>query len=163
MQTPPALCLRLNGLTGALCFTVMLITSGCSSLSPEAQESLQDFRASLPKPLRGGAIPLEEQPMPTLSGTWLDNDFPELKLRLNQSGNKLTINRDGLRYEIQVVERIDAQLEGRAIKAKFINNSPNQIRPTSGSCTGAVSKDSQAIRLTCTYAGDTFPLNFIKG
>lgn len=141
---------------------VTLFCTACSSLSPEARESLQDFRSSLPSPLRGDAVPLEDQPMPVLGGQWIDNDFPQLGLDLNQNGSKLIIDRVGVRYDIQVVERISATLTGRAIKAKFINNSPNQIRPTSGSCTGAVSKDSLAIRLTCSYSGDTFPLNFLK-
>lgn len=146
-----------------LCVTgALLLMTGCSSLSPDARESLQDIRGSLPKVFRGDAVPLEEQPLPALSGKWQDKDFSQLTLRLVQSGNGLTINRDGTRYGIQVVERIDAQLKGRAIEAKYVNNSPDQIRPTSGDCTGAVSKNSQTIRMTCSYAGKTFPLNFTR-
>jgi hypothetical protein len=142
--------------------TTAILSVSCSSLSPEMQESLEDIRGSLPGPLRGDAIPLEEQPMPTIGGLWLDQDFPQLTLKLNQAGDNLTINRDGERYGIQVVERIDVLLKGRAIEAKFVNNSPDQIRPTSGSCTGAVSKDSQSMRMSCSYAGNKFPLNFAK-
>ncbi|MBX2885764.1 MAG: hypothetical protein KTR32_37760 [Granulosicoccus sp.] len=140
----------------------VLVQSACSSLSPEARESLQDLRGALPKPLRGDAVPLEEQPLPVLGGQWEDKNFPMLSLKLAQSANKVTINREGNRYEIQVVERINATLTGRSIKAKYINNSPNQIRPTSGSCSGSVSKDSQTIRMTCNYGGETFPLIFNK-
>jgi hypothetical protein len=140
-----------------------LAISSCSSLSPEMQESFQDLRGSLPKPLRGDALPLEEQPMPTLSGTWSDKDFPMLSLKLQQSANQFTIDRQGERYGIQVVERIRGELKGRAIEARYINNDPDQIRPTGGDCSGSVTKDSETIRLTCTYGGKTFPLNFIKG
>lgn len=143
-------------------FFAMSTITGCSSLSPETQESLEDIRGSLPGFLRGDAVPLEEQPMPSIAGKWTDNDFPELTLRMKQSGDKLTINRDGKRYGIQVVEQINVLMKGRALEATFINNSPQQIRPTSGKCTGAVTKDSQTIRLTCTYQGKTFPLNFSK-
>ena len=139
-----------------------LSLSGCSSMSPEMQESLKDVRGSLPKPLRGDAIPLEEQPMPSLSGEWTDKDFPMLTLTMRQSGNKFTVDRKGERYGKQVVERIRAELNGRAIKARFVNRDPNQIRPTGGDCTGSVTKNSKIIRLTCDYGGDFFPLNFVR-
>ena len=107
-------------------------------------------------------MPIEEQPMPTLTGSWIDKDLPMLSLRVSQAGNKLTIDRKGERHGIQVVERIRAKLSGRAIKATYVNRDPNQIRPTSGKCTGAVTKNSQIIRMTCSYGGRTFPLNFEK-
>lgn len=154
--------IRHHVISGAALLTVITMLTGCSSLSPEAQESLGDIRGSLPKFMRGDAVPLEEQPMPSIAGKWVDNDFPELVLKMNQSGDTLRINRDGTRQGIVIVEQINATLKGRAIKAKFINNSPKQIRPTSGKCVGAVTKDSQTIRLTCTYKGNTFPLNFSK-
>lgn len=154
--------MMLNPVGLSLSITAMLFISGCSSFSPEVQESLQDVRGSLPKFLRGAAVPLEEQPMPTLSGQWSDKDFPTLNLSLIQSGDKLTIRRTGERYGIKVVERIRASLTGRAIEASFINEDPNQIRPTRGSCIGSVTLDSQTIRFTCSYGGRTFPLNFVK-
>ena len=135
----------------------------CSSLSPETRESLSDLRSTLPGPLRGDNVALSEQPMPTLGGTWIDKNFPELVLNLNQSGNALTIDRTGTKKNsLKVTEEISLQLSGRAANGKYINRDPNQIRVTSGQCNGAVSKDSMAIRLTCTYGGNTFPLNFVS-
>lgn len=153
---------RLYVISASIMLFAASVVSGCSALSPEARESLQDARGSLPGFLRGDAVPLEEQPMPSISGKWVDNDFPQLSLRVKQSGNALTINRDGRRYDILVKEQINAVMTGRAIDAEFINNSPDQIRPTSGKCHGAVTKDSRTIRLTCTYKGNTMPLNFSK-
>jgi hypothetical protein len=141
--------------------SVMMISS-CSSMSPEMQESWEGIRGAMPKALRGNAIPLEEYPLPSLQGSWVDDGFPELSIRFVQSGNSLTIYRDGERYEIVVRERVKATLTGRAVKAKYINDPPNDIRPTSGSCSGSVSKDSQRVSLTCQYRGEILPLNFSK-
>jgi len=137
------------------------IAGGCS---PEAKESLQDLRGTLPKALRGDAKPLEEYPVPSLSGSWADKDFPQLKLRLTQSGNKFTVNRDGDRGKVIVREQIRGTMEGRAVTATYINNDPNKIRPVKGKCSGAVSVDSTRIQLTCTGGNDfgfnSYPLNF---
>lgn len=148
-----------------LTVSVLVLTiaiASCSSLSPEAQESLSDLRSTLPGPLRGDNVPLTEQPMPTLSGNWVDKNFPELALSLKQSGSAVTINRTGTRNTLKVTEEINLQLNGRAAKGKYVNRDPNQIRATSGSCNGSVSKNSQAINLTCTYGGNTFPLSFVN-
>jgi len=141
--------------------TLPLVTVSCSSLSPEAQESLSDIRSSLPGPLRGDNVPLSEQPMPTLSGNWVDKNYPDLVLNVKQSGNAVSISRTGTRNTLKVTEAIELQLNGRAAKGKYTNRDPNQIRATSGTCHGSVSKSSQAINLTCTYSGDTFPLSFV--
>jgi len=145
----------------ATTLSVSMITS-CSSMSPEMQESWEGIRGALPKALRGDAIPLEEYPLPALNGLWVDDGFPQLKIRFVQSGNNLTIYRDGERYEIVVRERIKATLTGRAIKAKYINDPPGDIRPSSGSCSGAVSKDSQRVNFSCRYRGELLPLNFSR-
>lgn len=131
-------------------------------MSPEAQESWESLRGALPKALRGDAIPLEEYPRPSLQGSWVDDGFPMLKIRFVQSGNNLTVYRDGERYDIVVRERIKATLTGRAINAKYINDPPDDIRPTSGNCSGSVSKDSQRVKFTCTYRGELLALNFSK-
>ena len=134
---------------------------GCSS---ESKESLEDLRSVLPKPLRGDAKPLDEYPVPTLAGSWVDKDFPQLKLRLTQSGNKFTVNRDGDRGKVVVREQIRGTMRGRAVEAIYINNDPNKIRPVKGDCSGSVSKDSTRIQLVCTGGNDfssgSYPLNF---
>lgn len=141
---------------------LVILISSCSSMSPEMRESWEGIRGALPKPLRGDAIPLEEYPLPSLQGSWIDDAFPQLSIRFVQSGNNLTVYRDGERYKIVVRERIKATLTGRAIKAKYINDPPGDIRPTSGSCSGSVSKDSQHVQFTCHYRGETLPLNFSR-
>ena len=149
-------------ITSITTFGLVGMINGCSSMSPEMQESFADIRGSLPKALRGDAVPLSEYPLPSLQGKWVDDGFPELSIRFAQSGNELTIYRDGERYEIVVRERVKATLAGRAIEAKYINDPPGDIRPSSGSCNGAVSKDSQHVKLTCRYRGKLFPLNFTR-
>lgn len=158
--------MKLSGWTKTPTYTAMMLSvmmlASCSSMSPEMKESWEDVRGALPKALRGDAIPLEQYPLPSLKGSWVDDEFPELLIRFVQSGNNLTVYRDGERYGIVVRERIKATLTGRAIKAKYINDPPSDIRPSSGSCSGAVSKNAQRVNFSCRYRGRTFPLNFTK-
>ncbi|MBX2838765.1 MAG: hypothetical protein KTR35_18040 [Gammaproteobacteria bacterium] len=145
----------LSWISVLFCATVL---SSCSSMSPEMRESMRDLRGSLPGALKGDATSPQDDPLPNLSGGWVDDNHPELNVSLSQSGSKVNVGRSGTRGGVVVKEKLNLELIGRSIKAKYIDNHPNLPRPKTGQCTGSVNKASDKISMTCTYGDNTFPL-----
>ncbi len=140
----------------SLVVLTLCLLQGCSVL-PE------DIRATLPESMRGDTQALTDYPTPSLKGAWKDIDFPELTIKLTQTGNAFKYSRNGLYRGIPVKANYQGTLNGRAIKVDYLAQYPGQVRGTKGTCFGVVSKDSSSIRLTCEDTiKDTYPMNLSK-
>jgi hypothetical protein len=139
-----------------LIVTLLVMSSACSVL-PE------DIRATLPETMRGDTKALTDYPTPNLSGKWLDKDYPELIITMQQNGSSYTFTRKGLYRGIPVNETHKGEMTGRSVKATYQALYAGEVRPVNGQCFGVVGKDSSTLALTCedTKKG-TYPLNLGK-
>lgn len=137
--------------------SLLLLAGSACSVLPE------DIRASLPESMRGDVQALSDYPTPNLAGSWQDKDFPELAIRLQQTGSEFTMSRKGDYRGIPVDETYTGSLDGRAVKMNFSALDEGNVRPRKGHCFGVVSKDSSSMQLTCEgTASGTAPLNLVK-
>ena len=98
-----------------------------------------------------------------LKGNWIDSDFPELIINMQQTGSAFTFTRNGSYREIPVKASYRGQLEGRSVKITYQASYPGNIRPKAGKCFGVASKDSSELKLTCEDdTKGTFPMNLKK-
>ena len=135
----------------------MLISLSACSVLPE------DVRATLPKSMRGDTQALTDYPTPNLKGTWTDTDFPELAIKMTQTGSSFTFTRNGKYRDIPVKATYRGQLQGRSVKITYQAMYPGNIRPKEGQCFGVATKDSSALKLTCDDATKgTYPMNLKK-
>jgi hypothetical protein len=135
---------------------MLIFLSACSVL-PE------DVRATLPESMRGDTRALTDYPTPNLKGTWTDTDFPELTIKMTQSGSDFTFTRNGKYREIPVKATYKGQLQGRSVKIIYQAMYPGNIRPKEGQCFGVTNKDSSALKLTCEDAiKGTYPMSLEK-
>ena len=136
---------------------MLLMTSCACSVLPE------DMRATLPEAMRGDTKALTDYPTPNLSGRWVDKDYPELIIAMQQNGTSYTFTRKGLYHGIPVTETHTGEMTGRSVKATYLSESGNEVRPVKGQCFGVVDKDSSTLALTCEDANKgTYSLNLEK-
>lgn len=145
-----------NCVRNMLLATLLMTSSACSVL-PE------DMRATLPEAMRGDTQALTDYPTPNLSGRWVDKDYPELIIAMQQNGTSYTFTRKGLYRGIPVNETHTGEMTGRSVKATYLAESGSEVRPVKGQCFGVVDKDSSALALTCDDANKgTYSLNLKK-
>ncbi len=145
-----------NYIRNALVATLLITSSACSVL-PE------DIRATLPETLRGDTKALTDYPTPNLSGKWIDTDYPELIIAMQQNGSSYTFTRKGLYRGIPVNETHTGEMTGRSVKATYLAHTAGEVRPVKGQCFGVIDKDSSTLALTCDDANKgAYPLNFKK-
>ena len=145
-----------NDVCNVLLATLLMTSSACSVL-PE------DIRATLPQGMRGDTKALTDYPTPNLSGKWVDKDYPELSIVMQQNGTRYTFVRKGLYRGIPVNETHTGEMTGRSVKATYLAQSAGEVRPVNGQCFGVVDKESSTLALTCEDANKgTNPLNLEK-
>ena len=145
-----------NSVRNVLLATLLMTFSACSVL-PE------DMRATLPEAMRGDTKALTDYPTPNLSGRWVDKDYPELIIAMQQNGTSYTFTRKGLYRGIPVNETHTGAMTGRSVKATYLAESGSEVRPVKGQCFGVVDKDSSTLALTCDDANKgTYSLNLKK-
>ncbi len=145
-----------NHVRNVLIATLLMTSSACSVL-PE------DIRATLPEAMRGDTKALTDYPTPNLSGKWIDIDYPELIIAMQQNGSSYTFTRKGLYRGIPVNETHTGEMTGRSVKATYLAHTAGEVRPVKGQCFGVVDKESSTLALTCDDASKgTYPLNLQK-
>jgi len=144
-------------LTTLFSITGLLFSLSACSVLPE------DVRATLPESMRGDTKALTDYPTPKLLGAWTDTDFPELAIKMTQSGSGFTFTRNGKYREIPVQATYTGQLTGRSVKITYQAMYAGNIRPTKGQCFGVAAKDSSKLSLTCEdETKGTYPMNLKK-